>query len=143
MDEQQLSKLIERLAQVQDPNVINQFLNQLGENVEPFIQMIAQRAQQGDQYAQMAIQNIQQVMQQQTPSMKLGAKINYIKSLRGQCPDGYEMKYFKRGGRICKECMKKQKKMEEGGKIPMNAVDAFKCGRKMKKNESNLKKSNY
>ena len=143
MDEQQLSQIIEQLAQVQDPNVITQFLSQLGENAEPFIQMIAQRAQQGDQSAQMAMQNIQQVVQQQqTPSMKLGAKINYIKSLRGQCPDGYEMKYFKRGGRICKECMKKQKKMEEGGKAPMNAVDSFRCGRKMKKNENggNLKK---
>lgn len=135
MDEQQLSDLIEQLAQVQDPNIITQFLNQLGENAEPFIQMIVQRAQQGDESAQMAFQNIQQVMNQQTPSMKLGAKINYIKSLRGQCPDGYEMKYFKRGGRICKECMRKQQKMEEGGITPMNAVNAFKCGRKMKKKE--------
>ena len=63
---------------------------------------------------------------------KFGAKLNYIRQLNGKCPDGYEMQYFKQGGQICKKCIKKAM-MEYGGTTPQNPVDAFKCGRKMKK----------
>jgi hypothetical protein len=47
------------------------------------------------------------------------------------------MRYFKQGGHICKKCMQKVE-MKNGGKA-QNAVDAFKCGRKMKKAEEGLK----
>lgn len=63
---------------------------------------------------------------------KNGSKLNYIKQLKGSCPEGYEVEYFANGGGLakrCKPCEEKQK-MEEGAKTP---VDAFKCGRKMKK----------
>lgn len=135
MDEQQI---ISQLAQAQDPNIIIQFLQQLGDNAEPFMQMLVQKAQQGDQQAAMAVQNIQAVVQQmqqqqQVRAAKFGAKLNYIKQLRGVCPEGYEMQYFKSGGQLCKRCMKKKKRMEDGGEMPSNPVDAFKCGRKMKK----------
>lgn len=103
------------------------------------IQQIMQAAQQGDQEAVQIAQMIQAVAQQMqgqsVPMNRLGAKINYIKYLRGNCPEGYEMKMFKRGGQVCKECVKKQTavKKQEGGE--MDAVSAFKCGRKMKKKE--------
>lgn len=66
---------------------------------------------------------------------KLGAKLEYIKKLKGVCPEGYEMTYYKVGGRICKSCQKKAemkcggktKKAEDGKK--MNEVDKFKKGR--------------
>jgi hypothetical protein len=35
---------------------------------------------------------------------KLGTKLEYIKKLKGVCPEGYEMSYYKVGGRICKTC---------------------------------------
>ena len=104
------------------------------------IQQIMQAAQQGDQQAAQLAQMIQQVaqqlQQQQVQAAKFGAKLNYIKQLRGVCPEGYEMQYFKAGGQLCKQCVAKQKKMEEGGKAPSNPVDAFKCGRKVKKHEN-------
>lgn len=57
---------------------------------------------------------------------KLGAKLNYIQSLRGTCPEGYEVEKFMAGG-----CVKCKKKAAEGTKV----VDIFKdkCGGKAKK----------
>ena len=75
---------------------------------------------------------MQLIQQQQVRAAKFGAKINYIKKLRGQCPDGYELQYYKSGGQLCKKCMKKQV-MQEGGDLPQDPIDQFKCGRKMKK----------
>jgi hypothetical protein len=43
----------------------------------------------------------------QAQSARFGAKLNYIKYLKGQCPDGFEMQSFKKGGAICKKCVKK------------------------------------
>lgn len=89
------------------------------------IQQIMQAAQQGDQQAAQLAQMIQQIMQQmqqqQVQAAKFGAKLNYIRQLRGQCPQGSQMQYFKIGGRMCKKCVEK------------SAIDAFKCGRKIKK----------
>lgn len=75
---------------------------------------------------------MQLIQQQQVRAAKFGAKINYIKKLRGQCPDGYELQYYKSGGQLCKKCMKKQV-IQEGGNVPQDPIDQFKCGRKMKK----------
>lgn len=75
---------------------------------------------------------MQLIQQQQVQAAKFGAKINYIKKLRGQCPDGYELQYYKSGGQLCKKCMKKQV-MQEGGNVPQDPIDQFKCGRKIKK----------
>lgn len=96
------------------------------------IQQIQQAAQQGDQQAMELLQVIQQMIQ----SAKEGAKLQYIKRLRGNCPEGYEMEYFKAGGKVCGKCMKKAaKKAEEGTKISepeyMRAFKA-KCGAKVK-----------
>ena len=75
---------------------------------------------------------MQMMQQQQVQAAKFGAKLNYIRSLRGQCPDGYELQYYKSGGQLCKKCIRKQM-MQEGGDVPQNPVDQFKCGRKIKK----------
>lgn len=79
---------------------------------------------------------MQIIQQQQVQAAKFGAKLNYIKSLRGQCPEGYEISYYKVGGTLCKKCMKKQVEMEEGGQMPSGPIDQFKCGRKMKKKKA-------
>lgn len=57
---------------------------------------------------------------------KLGVKLNYIQSLRGTCPEGYEVEKYMAGG-----CVKCRKKAAEGTKV----VDIFKekCGGKAKK----------
>lgn len=57
---------------------------------------------------------------------KLGAKLNYVQTLRGECPEGYEVEKYMAGG-----CVKCKKKAAEGTKV----VDIFKekCGGKAKK----------
>lgn len=56
---------------------------------------------------------------------KLGAKLSYVQTLRGECPEGYEVGKYMAGG--CVKCKKKA----EGAKV----VDIFKdkCGGKAKK----------
>jgi hypothetical protein len=58
----------------------------------------------------------------------LGAKLNYIRKIKGMCPDGQETYFFKEGGSIksgCKPCMAKAQKGQELKKKG-NAVDQFK-----------------
>lgn len=64
---------------------------------------------------------------------KLGAKLDYIRKIKGLCAEDEELVYMKKGGRMCPACEKKKKAMkaEEGEKL--DAVKKFKCGRKVKK----------
>ena len=100
---------------------------QTQQEFEAYIQQLGEEGLQ-QEYAQF----MQMMQQQQVAARKFGGMLNYIGRLRGVCPEGYEMQFFKQGGQICKKCVQKAK-MEEGGKTPQNPVDAFKCGRKMKK----------
>lgn len=116
---------------------------------QAFIQFLAQKfgaqnrqeletaiQQLGEEGLQQAYQEfMSMIQQQQVQAAKFGAKLNYIKSLRGVCPEGYEMQYFKQGGMLCKKCIKKQEEMKQGGEIPENPIDAFKCGGKKKKSK--------
>lgn len=80
------------------------------------IQKIMQAAQQGDQQAAQVAQLLKNIVQQMKGSRKarLGAKLDYIKQSIGECPEGQEVVYFKKGGEICKVCV--GKKMQNGGK---------------------------
>lgn len=86
----------------------------------------------GPQLEQLA----QQMMKQ---SAKQGAKLEYISRLRGKCPEGQELVYFAKGGKICSACM--GKKMEDGGEAGymksfrdrQKKKQMEKCGGKMKK----------
>ena len=74
----------------------------------------------------------QEFMQKMQGGVKaaLGAKLNYIHKLKGNCPDGYEMVYMKEGGRVCPVCQQKAqggKKLEEKKK---NVISDFKEKRK-------------
>lgn len=83
-------------------------------------------------------QEFMQKMQGQTPAAKYGAKLNYLKQLKGECPEGYEVTYFKEGGMFrkgCKICEAKKAILEKGGDVKKkrNAIEEFKKGCKMKK----------
>lgn len=70
---------------------------------------------------------IQQFQEFRVQSARWGAKLNYIKSLRGVCPDGYELRYFKKGGKLCKKCVAKAKKQAKVKKqVKGDTVDDFK-----------------
>lgn len=89
-----------------------------------------------------------QTMQNGTQSAKNGVKLNYIKSLRGICPEGFELGYFKEGGQICAKCVEKREKMggipfrpiqgEQGTKV----VQDFKKDLKNKKDKIKMSKKN-
>lgn len=92
--------------------------------------------QMGEQGLQQAYQQfMQEMQQQQVQAAKFGAKLNYIRSLNGQCPEGTDVQYYKNGGHICKRCVAKQK---TDGKV-QDSVEQFKCGRKMKKAQNGTK----
>lgn len=87
-----------------------------------------------------------QSMQEGTQSAKNGAKLNYIKSLRGKCPEGYELGFFKEGGKVCAKCVAKQEKQGaiqfrpmQGGK-GTKMVQDFKKELKTKKDKINISK---
>ena len=120
MNEQQLREMfIQYLQQKSGAQTQQEF--------EAYVQSLGQEGIQ-QEYAQF----MQLLQQQQVASRKFGGMLNYIEKLRGVCPEGYEMQFFKQGGQICKKCVQKAK-MQQGGEAPQNPVDAFKCGRKMKK----------
>lgn len=52
-------------------------------------------------------QQIMQQMQGKATAAKYGAKLGYIHKLSSGCPDGYSASYYKKGGRLCKACIKK------------------------------------
>lgn len=99
------------------------------------IQKIMQAAQQGDQQATQVAKLLQAIVQQMKGSRKarLGAKLDYIKQSIGECPEGQEVVYFKKGGEICKMCA--GKKMQDGGKS--DPIKNF----KKKKEQDELKKN--
>lgn len=109
---------------------------------EAFIQFLAQKSgaknekeleayvkQLGENGLKQAYAEFTEVMQKQTQKAKQGAKLNYIKQLKHQCPDGQELVYYKEGGLV--KCGCAGKKMEKGGEAPkQSAVEKFKA-RKM------------
>lgn len=142
--EEIVQQVIEGL--LNDPESTLQQLQQAGEQGQQVLQAVVEAAQQGDENAVQAVQVLQEAMgQQATPQQaqmaRKGAKFNYIKHLRNECPEGYELAMFKVGGKVCKKCQKAKKacsgmkaKMEDGGNITGTApIKAFKCGRKIKK----------
>lgn len=120
MNEQQLQQaFLQYLMQktgAQNEQQLEQVVQQLGE----------------DGLKQAYAQFMQEMQQQQVQAAKFGAKLNYIKKLNGQCPEGTEMYYYKQGGRLCKKCIQRQQREQEAEE-PSDPIKAFKCGRKMKR----------
>lgn len=79
----------------------------------------------------------QEFMQKMQGGMmaRLGAKLEYYKKLKGVCPEGQELVYFKQGGRVCKACQKSQNGTKVDEKA--NAVDKFKAERAQQKKNIN------
>lgn len=93
-----------------------------------------QQLQNNEQALEQAMGQFLQEMQN-TQKARLGAKLNYIRSLKGNAPEGEEVVYYKCGGRVKKKCVKKNAcgaKTESTGR---DVIKAFKdkCGSKMKK----------
>lgn len=89
-----------------------------------------QQLQGNEQALEQALTQFLQEMQG-TQKARLGAKLNYLRTIKGSCPEGQELVYFREGGRVCKKCIQKNAYSSKG----MAAIKAFKdkCGSKMKK----------
>ena len=95
------------------------------------------QAFQNDPEAQKYVQAAQQQLSGGTQVARLGAKLNYIKQIKGDCPEGEELVYFKKGGRFCKTCRKKQEggNVDEIANFKKNREEQKKCGGKMENNK--------
>lgn len=94
---------------------------------EQQIAQIMQAAEQGDQQAKQ-LANVIQEIAGKIQKAKFGAKLGYISSLNGKCPEGYEVEKFMSGG--CVKCAKKKiNKLSEGS----NVKKRFTKGKKTKK----------
>ena len=93
-----------------------------------------QQLQNNKQALEQAMGQFLQEMQN-TQKARLGAKLNYIRSLKGNAPEGEEVVYYKCGGRVKKKCVKKNACGAKTESIGRDAIKAFKdkCGSKMKK----------
>lgn len=71
--------------------------------------------------AEILMQMLQSMQQQQTQAMRKGAKLNYLKRINNTCPEGTQLTYYKVGGQICSKCeaMAKQK--------TVNVMDSIKA----------------
>lgn len=89
-----------------------------------------QQLQGNEQALEQALTQFLQEMQG-AQKARLGAKLNYIRSLKGNAPEGMDIEYYKCGGQVKKKFVKKNACGSKG----MAAVKAFKdkCGSKMKK----------
>ena len=151
MDEQMQQKAIEYIAalisdQTGEASQVIQQAAQNGDQAADYAINVIDAYNQGDKQATQIVEFVAQQLQGGQPQQpspqdvtyaKFGAKLNYIKYLNGECPEGYEMKMFKQGGRVCKKCMKKK---EEGGNMPKPTsvqedfkTQMAKCGGKAKK----------
>ena len=92
-----------------------------------------QQLQENEQALEQAMGQFLQEMQG-AQKARLGAKLNYLRAIKGSCPEGQELVYFREGGIVCKKCIQKNSYGSKG----MAAVKAFKdkCGSKMKKKKS-------
>lgn len=118
---------VQGIAQVlqTDPQQVAQLANQ---HQQEFAQAYQIYQQTND--IQQAAQTFVQGVQSKKKSMKHGAKLNYIKSLKHQCAEDEELVYYKKGGSVGCGCKKK----EDGGEIKKaskgSVVDEFKSIRK-------------
>lgn len=64
-----------------------------------------QQLQGNEQALEQAMGQFLQEMQQ-APKARLGAKLNYVRSLRGLAPEGMEVEYYKCGGQVKKKFVK-------------------------------------
>lgn len=83
-------------------------------------------------------QFMQEMKSQQTRIARQGAKLKFIKGLKHQCAEDEELKYFKVGGTIGCDCVKKDQK---GGKAEpkKNAIQQFKNRTKAQQDSINKK----
>ena len=119
--------------------------------LQGIIQLIKVASQGDSQAAQQLSQIKTQINSSEATIAKQGAKLEYIKRLNGKCPEGFEAVKYKLGGEAgfgmkCKKCDEAEKAKKgtkivtklESGKPSSKAVEEFKKGKTIKKQEGGI-----
>lgn len=119
--------IVQNLNGITDENELNYIIGKIKEK--------ARTDSRANRALQILAQTAQQIKQQQAQMAEKGAKLQFIKSLRGICPEGEQLTYMLKGGVMCPVCKK-------GAKAPENKRQEFfkrepktplaKCGCKAK-----------
>lgn len=120
MNQQELQQQVVQLVQA-----AMQGDQKAGQQIEQIMQAAKKGDKQAAQIAQM-IQAVAQQMQGKSTKAALGAKLNYIQKLKGNCPEGTEKVYLKNGGCMC------QQKKQSGGALPNENSAPDKLKKKLK-----------
>ena len=106
------------MIDAQPEQAMQAIMQQGNVTAEQAAQVVALGMKQG-KISQASAQKAIQILQAMRPKNRLGAKLNYIKLLKNDCPEGFEVKYFKEGGRVCKKCIERAaggEKVKDGKK---------------------------
>ena len=90
-----------------------------------------QQLQGNEQALEQALgQFLQEMQSQQAPKARLGAKLNYVRSLKGNAPDGMVVEYYKCGGQTKKRFVKAAggEKVKDGKKEIADFKKKKACG---------------
>ena len=140
--------MIQKFQQGGQQDAIMQFVQGLAQVLQADPQQVVQAAQQNPKALEAAVQTYQQTqdmnqaaqvftqaMQQQVQAARHGAKLQYIRSLKNQCPEGEELYYYKKGGSVGCGCKKK----EDGGEVKKDCGGSAITKFKMRKAEPGMK----
>lgn len=113
--QQVLVQYLSGLFQTKDIKQIEQVLTDMGEDREPFLQEV-QKAIIDKKPVEVFIK---EYSEKRVQMAKRGAKIDYLKRLSGECPEGFNAVKMLKGGTVCIKCggkVKKEKmKKSQGG----------------------------
>ena len=127
-DKKEFVQVLAAVMGVQDQGELEQGIKALGEDgLKTMYETYKQVKDMGEEGLKQLKSTYSKIMESKTTYAKLGAKLNYIKQLRGECPEGYEIEKYLAGG-----CVACRKKMQEGASV-VERFKSEKCGGKMKK----------
>lgn len=130
--QQQLDQIFTMINQ--QPEEALKQLAQSGAKPKDIAKLVQVGVQQGKIKPEIG-QAIMQALQGQVATVKHGAKLQYIKSLKNKCADDEELYYYKKGGSIGCGCKKK----EEGGEIKEAKCGAVAKFKEVRKAEPGMK----
>lgn len=135
-DKKEFVQVLAAVMGVQDQGELEQGIKVLGEDgLKTMYETYKQVKDMGEEGLKQLKSTYSKIMESKTTYAKLGAKLNYIKQLRGECPEGYEIEKYLAGG-----CVACRKKMEKGASV-VERFKSEKCGGKMKKTKKAQKGS--
>lgn len=126
-DKKEFVQVLAAVMGVQDQGELEQGIKVLGEDgLKTMYETYKQVKDMGEEGLKQLKSTYSKIMESKTTYAKLGAKLNYIKQLRGECPEGYEIEKYLAGG-----CVACRKKMKEGASV-VERFKSEKCGGKVK-----------